>query len=587
MNRNSRDFAEKVKENIDIVDIISEYVDLKQAGKNYKGLCPFHQEKTPSFTVNPENQFYYCFGCNAGGDVFNFLMDIENITFYESLKILARRAGLELPNQSKYKKKVNKKRERFFKLYKLSARFYHYLLLEEDVGKKAVAYLQQRGFTEEDIENFFLGYAPGKWNSLFKFLISRGYDKNQLIEAGLVLKSKNGSYYDRFRTRIMFPILNIRGEVIAFGGRILPDSDTEGPKYLNSPDTIIYKKGSTLYGLNRARKKFRKTDSAIIMEGYTDVVSAHKEGLSSTIASLGTALTSEQAKLLKRYVSTVYISYDGDAAGSRATMRGLDILKNAGLTVKVIDLPVDMDPDDFIRDKGKEAFLERKNNAKSLINYKIDSIINGYDITDPEIKLNLVKKFIKLLENIDDPIERKVYLEKIADTINIEEELLKGQLKKHKNKDKNYKNDNNKNTVYSVNKVQEKILKVFIDNINKRKEIIERVNPTDFDKKNQILAEILWTNNQQDIDKLVDDISDKNVKNKLMQLTVEEKQNISNNVLDRWIKKIKTDKVREKKINIYKNLQAKNEFNLTGLNKLLTDFQRLVPLQKKGGDING
>ncbi len=586
MPANSNDFSELVKENIDIVDVISEYVNLQRAGKNFKGLCPFHQEKTPSFTVNPDNQFYYCFGCNAGGDVFNFLMEIENITFYESLKILANRAGLELPGRSKYNKKINKKRERFFRLYKLSARFYHYLLLNEDVGQKAVKYLEERGFSKADMEDFNLGFAPNKWSSLYKFLKNRGYNKEELIEAGLVLKSKNGSYYDRFRARIMFPIANVRGEVIAFGGRILPDHDRDGPKYLNSPDTIIYKKGSTLYGLNRARKKFREVDSAIIMEGYTDVLSAHKEDLISTIASLGTALTPRQAKLLRRYVSTVYIAYDGDAAGSRATMRGLDILKNSGLNVKVIELPDDMDPDEFIRQNGKEAFLQKKDDAKSLIEYKIKNIIKGQDISDPETRIILARKFIKLMNNVTDPIERKVYLTRIADTINIEEDLLQSQLKKIKNKDKKYENDNNKNTDYSINKVETKILKVFIDNFNKRQDIIAELNPADFSGDNQKIARILWDNSQQVVDDIVIDIADRNIKNKLMKLTVSELKKMNSKVLSEWIKRLKTDKLRREKIDIYKNLQKEKKINLGDLNKSLIDFQRLVPVCGERRDIN-
>jgi len=586
MPGNSNDFSELVKENIDIVDVISEYVNLQRAGKNFKGLCPFHQEKTPSFTVNPDNQFYYCFGCNAGGDVFNFLMEIENITFYESLKILAQRAGLELPGRSKFNKKVNKKRERFFQLYKLSARFYHYLLLNEDVGEKAVKYLKGRGFTETDMEDFNLGFAPNKWSSLYKFLTNRDYDTEELIEAGLVLKSKSGSCYDRFRARIMFPITNVRGEVIAFGGRIIPDYDGDGPKYLNSPDTIIYKKGSTLYGLNRARKKFREEDSAIIMEGYTDVLSAHKEGLTNTIASLGTALTPRQAKLLRRYVSTVYISYDGDAAGSRATMRGLDILKNSGLNVKVIELPDNMDPDEFIRENEKEAFLQKKNDAKSLMEYKIKNIIKGQDMSDPETKITLARKLIKLMENVTDPIERKVYLTRIADTIDIEEDLLQSQLKKIKNKDKKYKNDNNKNTDYSINKVETKILKVFIDNFNKRQEIIDKLNPADFSGDNQKIARILWDNCQQIVDDIVIDIADRNIKNKLMKLTVSEIKKIDYKVLSEWIKRIKTDKLRRERIDIYKKLQKEKKINLGVLNKLLIDFQRLVPVSGERRDIN-
>ncbi|MFW6238601.1 MAG: DNA primase, partial [Halanaerobiales bacterium] len=268
MADDSRDFSQKVKRSVDIVEVVSDYVNLKKVGKNYQALCPFHQENTPSFTVNPENQFYYCFGCGAGGDVYDFLMEIENITFFESLKILAGRVGLEIPNQSRKSRRINKKRETFFELYRLAARFYNYLLRERDIARQAREYLQQRGFEEEEIEKFHLGYAPDRWRALLKFLTGKGYDREELLEAGLISKSNN-NYYDRFRNRIIFPIFNVRGEVLSFGGRII-NNNIDSPKYLNSPETLLYSKGDNLYGLNWARDIVRKEGSAVIMEGYTD-----------------------------------------------------------------------------------------------------------------------------------------------------------------------------------------------------------------------------------------------------------------------------------------------------------------------------
>lgn len=591
------DFKERVKNNTDIVDIISDYVELKKIGKNYKGLCPFHQEKTPSFTVNPANQFYYCFGCGVGGDVFKFLMEIEHITFRESLKLLSKRAGMEMPTQSKQQKRIYKKRDKLFEINNLAARFYNYLLTQNKIGEKALNYLKERGFTDRDIDRFNLGYAPDRWRSLLNFFKKKGYNQKQLLTSGLILKNKNDSLYDRFRNRVIFPIFNIRDEVLAFGGRIIENEESV-PKYINSPETLIYDKGKNLYGLNWAKNKMRRLDEAIIMEGYTDVLSAHKAGIENAVASLGTALTAEQGKILKRHVSDVYIAYDSDTAGTNATIRGLEILKEAGLKVSVIDLPEGKDPDDFIKEKGMSAFEKLQEEALNLIDFKIDNILQNNDLSQTENRISTSREIIKVLAAIEDLIERDLYIQKVSQRLQIKETLLQQEVKKYyksSQKDKNYKNRYNKNiqktdgtgvSVGDVTKLQKKILCAFIDNPVYREHIIDRINLEYFNDICKKAAEYLWSNYEFDIQENMEEIEDEKVRNFLMSITVEENQRIDINMLDGWIDMLHRHRVYQNKINIYQKLQN-NEINVEEVNKLLIKFQQLSGTTGKEGVSHG
>ncbi|MFW5991845.1 MAG: DNA primase [Halanaerobiaceae bacterium] len=580
------DFPEQVKERIDIVEVVSEYVDLKRSGKNYKGLCPFHQENTPSFTVNPDNQFYYCFGCNTGGDVFNFMMEIENITFRESLKQLADRAGLEMPGRSKGQKRINKKREKLFQINKLTARYYHYLLSKKKVGEKARRYLADRGYTNGDIEEFHLGFAPDSWRALLKFLQRKGYAEKELLAAGLVLKSNKGTFYDRFRNRIIFPIFNIRDEVLAFGARTIETGERDTPKYINSPETLIYKKGTTLYGINWARDSIRSTEEAIIMEGYTDVLTARKEGLENVVASLGTALTSSQARLLNRYASTAYIAYDADAAGARATMRGLDILKQAGLKVKVIQLNEEEDPDDYIREHGQQAFLQKRNQALNLGDYKLKQTIGDKDLADPEKKIETAQKVVEMLVSISDPVEREIYLQKAAEKLDIAPDVLKEKMSGYNKKDKNYKNsytkNNNKtNLPGSINILEEKILQAIINNKSLRRQFSNRLKPQYFDTRWSRVIKVLRNNIDIDINSILENIEEKETKKRLMALTVAEKKPVDNSILDGWLTALMERKEYQRKAEILKKLEE-GKMSLPNLNKLLISFQRLSA-NRKGG----
>ncbi|MFW6381016.1 MAG: DNA primase [Bacillota bacterium] len=588
----TRDFIEEVKENIDIIEVVSEYVNLKRSGKNYKGLCPFHQESTPSFTINPDRQFYYCFGCGAGGDVLNFLMEIENITFNESLKQLADRAGLEMPNQSQYQRQRARKREQLFELNRLAAKFYNYLLLGEEIAEDARNYLDQRGFNGQDREEFFLGYAPDRWKSLYKFLRNRGYQHELLIESGLI-KCKNNSYYDRFRGRIIFPIFNVRGEVLAFGARRMEGN--EGPKYINSPETLIYDKGDNLYGINWARTELRRQGEAIIMEGYTDVLRAHKHGLSTAVASLGTSLTVNQARLLKRYVETVYIAYDADTAGNQATLRGLELLKNYELGVRIIKLPREQDPDQLIQKQGAEGFNSLREGAIGYIDLRIEQVIGGLDLQDPDNKITAARELVVVLAEIEDPIERDVYIQKITDTLGLKPGVIEKEVnravEKKNNKDKNRKdrytkNNNKTKTVDSINKLERKIIKAYLDYPRFRGEIRRQIKPDFLESEYQQPAVYLWNYPEASLEYILEQIEDNEVKDRLMSLAVREKRQLNSEILAGWLNRLLEYHTLEEKVNILNKLENRKP-GLKEINQLLLEFSRLNWNQEKGGYNDG
>ena len=583
MTQKNDNFSEKVKDRIDIVEVVSEYVQLKKTGKNYQGLCPFHQEKTPSFTVNPNNQFYYCFGCGKGGDIFNFIMEIENITFYESLKLLAKKANLEMPNKKGYSKEYNKKREKIFKVHQLAAKFFNYLLLNKQIGNEAYKYLMERGYSEKDLERYYLGYAPDSWHSLYNFLSKRGFKDSLLEESGLI-GHKNNNYYDKFRDRIMFPIFNSQGEVIAFGGRRLNDEDANSPKYYNSPETLIFHKSKNLYGINWAKKGFRETNSAVIMEGYTDVITAHKYGLNNAVASLGTALTSDQARILKRYVDTVYTAFDPDFAGEQATLKGLDILKKADLNVRVIELPEEVDPDDFIKENGAQKFRELMESSYNLIEFKIRRIVNENEKYNINQRINRSKKVLKVISQIEDPIERDVYLDKTADILNIEKDAMQEALDSFNRKIKQENDDKNriqeKDSKKELKKLnhQDLLLKTLIDNPDRIEKAQKEIKPEYFKgiyrKAFKLIIEkgfdILNVNIEQEVEsqKLVD---------YFMILTVKERQEVSEEKFKALLELIQDEYKQRAKNELYHKLQ-KAEIKQNKLDNLLLDYHRIIKI---------
>jgi DNA primase len=431
----SDEVIQKIKDENDIVDIISETVKLKKAGRNFTGLCPFHNEKTPSFSVSKEKQIYKCFGCGEAGNVITFLMKTRKLSFLDSLKLLADRANIDVD----FMEDKSSAREKFEKIYLLNvetAKYFHNNLTK---NKTAMSYFLNRGITEKLIRNFGLGYSSDSWNSLLKYLKSKGYSELDILNAGLIIKSPKGTYYDRFRNRVMFPVFDYRGRVIGFGGRVMDDTK---PKYLNSPETQVFKKGINLYGLNFTLKNLSE-DFIIVVEGYMDCIALHQYGITNAVASLGTALTLNQAKLIKKYVDKVIIAYDADVAGQMATLRGLEILKQAGLDVRVLTVPEGKDPDEFIRNNGREAFNKLLSTALPLIDYRIKRVREGIDLKNPDNLVQYVEKALLILLDLDS-VERDVYIKKISDETNIKDQALYDMLNNKIQND--VKKDDNLNT---------------------------------------------------------------------------------------------------------------------------------------------
>ena len=409
---------EKIKEQNDIVDIISENVRLKKSGRNYIGLCPFHNDKSPSFSVSQEKQIYKCFSCGEAGNVITFIMKYKNYTFLEAAKYLADQANISWNIRGNENNAVVKKKELLYKVNVDAARYYFANLQRNKSSKE---YFLKRGIKEETIKKFGLGYSLDGWHNLINYLRSKGYKDNILLEAGLVSRSeKKGNIYDRFRNRVMFPVFNVKGNVIGFGGRVLDDSK---PKYLNSPETMIFQKGINLYGLNFAIKNKLEEEYIIIVEGYMDLIALNQYGITNTVASLGTALTVNQARLLKRYVSKVIISYDADVAGQTATLRGLEILRNAGFDVKVLKVPQGKDPDEFVRNNGKEAFLRLVKEALPLIEYRIKRASEGLNLNNGTDLVKYGERVAEILADLN-PVEKDVYIKKISEETSIKEQAL-------------------------------------------------------------------------------------------------------------------------------------------------------------------
>lgn len=416
------EIVEQIKSSIDIVDVIGSYVPLKKAGSNYKGLCPFHGEKTPSFNVSQEKQFYHCFGCGAHGDVITFVQQMENLDFLDAVEKLAERAGLEFKRGSGNKAR-DEKRDRMYELSRQAARHFYKNLRDGD--NPGIRYVMKRGISPETAQKFGIGYAKDGWQDMADFLGAKSFPEAEGIETGLLSSGKNGRVYDKFRNRVIFPILNTRDKVIGFGGRAIDDST---PKYLNSPETEIFKKKDNLYGLNLAKNAIRKQNLALVVEGYMDVVSLVEAGIEIAVASLGTALTPEQAKLLKRYTDTVILSYDSDRAGQAATMRGIDILRDAGLKVKVLQVEGGKDPDEYIRKYGKLAFEELMERALSFMEYKVKVIGARYDLDTTEGSIGFLEAISGELRKIKSPVEQTAYIRMVAEMTKFSESSIQREV---------------------------------------------------------------------------------------------------------------------------------------------------------------
>lgn len=417
----SDEIIEEVRSRNDIVDVISTYVKLQKKGSSYFGLCPFHNERSPSFSVSRQKQMYYCFGCGAGGNVFTFLMEYENFSFVEALKYLADRAGVELPERE-YSEEERKRADLkavLLEIQKMAAQYY-YVLLKSPQGNTALSYLKNRQLTDDTIKVFGLGYSNKYSNSLYRFLKGKGYSDDLLAKSGLITMDEKKGPYDKFWNRVMFPIMDVNNRVIGFGGRVMGDGK---PKYLNSPETMIFDKSRNLYGLNRARSS--RKNYFLLCEGYMDVISLHQSGFTNAVASLGTALTPGHASLIKRYVQEVYLTYDSDEAGTKAALRAIPILKEAGIQAKVIRMDPYKDPDEFIKNLGAEAFEERIDHARNGFMFSLQVLERDYDMKSPEGKTSFMKEAARRLTLFDEEIERNNYIEAVAGTYHVGYEELR------------------------------------------------------------------------------------------------------------------------------------------------------------------
>ena len=527
-----KDIIEEIKSRCDIVDVISDYMQLKSSGSNYTGLCPFHSEKTGSFMVSKSKQIYKCFGCNAGGDVISFVMRYENVDFMDAVKILARRCGITLErNISEEEKQKIQEINKFREIHTEAARFYFANLL--GTKNPGYEYLKKRGLSDKIIKKFGLGYSLNSWNSLMNYLLAKGYDKTDLVKCGLVThKTETNKYFDRFRNRVMFPIFNYNGKVIGFGGRVLDDSL---PKYLNSPETLVFNKRLNLYGLNISKKSI-KDDTLILVEGYMDLISLYQNNIENVVATLGTALTIEQARLIRKFAKNVIISYDSDQAGQNATLRAIDILLQADIKVKILNLKDCKDPDDFIKKYGFEGSKKAREDSDYYIKYKIDILKKKYNLNNDSQKMSFVEEATFMLKKLKSPIEKDLYAKYLSDLTNISIESIRASVGIKVNSNYNKTNKRNTNVHKKIEqmskiqdgylKVEAKFIKLLMENKNLRESVLQDINEQQFlfDETKEIFNYII---KNRELDKItIDKIKSLNISeeyvNNIQNIQIEE-----------------------------------------------------------------
>lgn len=424
MVRYSDEIIDEVRQTNDIVDIISQYVHLKRSGRNFFGLCPFHNEKSPSFSVSPDKQIFHCFGCGVGGNVFTFLTKIEGINFIEAVQTLAERSNIQLPTLENRGDSLKEElKAKVYKVNEFAANYYHENLYKPE-SKIAQEYIKKRKLTNETLKSFQIGFS-GKFNELYNALKKQGFEEREILESGLVNKNDNGKYIDRYRNRLMFPICDVRGRVIAFGGRVLDDSK---PKYINSPENVVYSKGRHLFGLNVAKKSDVK--KILIVEGYMDVISLHQRGVKNVVASLGTAMTQQQGWLLRKSSEQIILSFDSDEAGLSAKMRALDILQNMGCDIRILQMEGAKDPDEYIIKYGSARFQSLIEKALSVVEFKVKILKRNLDLNNTNDKIKFLNEIAKLISKIDNTIEKEVYIERIAKSYNISKEAIYAEVNK-------------------------------------------------------------------------------------------------------------------------------------------------------------
>ena len=563
MIRYSDEIIEEVRQNNDIVDIISQYVHLTRKGRNYFGLCPFHNEKSPSFSVSPDRQIFHCFGCGVGGNVYTFLMKIEGITFREALEQLAERANIQLPTLENNADTAREElKAKVYKVNEFTAEFYHQNLYKP-VAKIAQEYVKKRRMNTETLEAYKIGYS-GKFDELYKALKSQGFGEKEILESGLVNKNDNGTYIDRYRNRLMFPICDARGKVIAFGGRVLDDSK---PKYINSPENIVYSKGRHLFGLNVAKKDSAK--KILIVEGYMDVISLHQRGITNVVGALGTALTEQQGWLLRRTTEQVILGFDADGAGQTAIARSMEILQKMGCDMRVLQIEGAKDPDEFIVKFGEGRFKLAIDNAISLVEFKVKNLKKELNLENTGDKIKFLNEIAKILSKVENTMEREIYIEKIAKGYNISKEAIYAEVNKliYQNREIRHitREQKDKGVIDETLKRRENtIIALLLDaNTNIFKKIKEHIKPEDFkDEINRKIAKQLYEELEKsdaNINKLIDTFDEETKSHITMVMATDYEIENVNKAVEDILSKYEKEKLDNKKQDILKQLESEQD----------------------------
>ena len=580
MIRYSDEIIEEVRQNNDIVDIISQYVHLTRKGRNYFGLCPFHSEKSPSFSVSPDRQIFHCFGCGVGGNVYTFLMKIEGITFKEALEQLAERANIQLP---KLENNADTAREelkaKVYKVNEFTAEFYHQNLYKP-TSKIGQEYVKKRKMNKETLEAYRIGFS-GKFDELYKALKAQGFGEKEILESGLVNKNDNGTYIDRYRNRLMFPICDVRGKVIAFGGRILDDSKIKDskfpqPKYINSPENVVYSKGRHLFGLNVAKKDSAK--KLLIVEGYMDVISLHQRGVTNVVGALGTALTEQQGWLLRKSTEQVILGFDADGAGQTAIARSMKILQKMGCDMRVLQIEGAKDPDEYIVKFGEGRFRLAMDNAISLVEFKVKNLKKDLNLENTGDKIKFLNEIAKILSKVENTMEREIYIEKIAQGYNISKEAIYAEVNKliynNTKEDKVLQSreikpvrENIKNTTEideDLKRRENTIIAILLDsNANMFAKIKEQIKPEDFkDSVNRKIAEQLYKELEKEdcnINRLIDSFDEETQNHITMVMATDYEIDNLEKAVDDILQKYEKEKLDNRKQEILKQLEIEED----------------------------
>ena len=580
MIRYSDEIIEEVRQNNDIVDIISQYVHLTRKGRNYFGLCPFHSEKSPSFSVSPDRQIFHCFGCGVGGNVYTFLMKIEGITFKEALEQLAERANIQLP---KLENNADTAREelkaKVYKVNEFTAEFYHQNLYKP-TSKIGQEYVKKRKMNKETLEAYRIGFS-GKFDELYKALKAQGFGEKEILESGLVNKNDNGTYIDRYRNRLMFPICDVRGKVIAFGGRILDDSKIKDPKfpqpkYINSPENVVYSKGRHLFGLNVAKKDSAK--KLLIVEGYMDVISLHQRGVTNVVGGLGTSLTEQQGWLLRKSTEQVILGFDADGAGQTAIARSMEILQKMGCDMRVLQIEGAKDPDEYIVKFGEGRFRLAMDNAISLVEFKVKNLKKDLNLENTGDKIKFLNEIAKILSKVENTMEREIYIEKIAQGYNISKEAIYAEVNKliynNTKEDKVLQSreikpvrENIKNTTEideDLKRRENTIIAILLDsNANMFAKIKEQIKPEDFkDSVNRKIAEQLYKELEKEdcnINRLIDSFDEETQNHITMVMATDYEIDNLEKAVDDILQKYEKKKLDNRKQEILKQLEIEED----------------------------